>query len=551
MSNLFRKQKQKANAPLRRKPATPIDSDPDSDDNDTNDATASTDTIVFRRNRKDKEKKEKSASSKQTTPRSDQPDETVSVEVSDDHTPVPDTPRKTVAATKKPRLQKAVANTLSFEDEEEEEEVGKKVEGRMGEGRDGGASATSQFKIRKTAASRRMAKSKLARDLLPNSATPAAAPEASSAPSYSRESLEALRNSQLTRPSPQATPAPLQEVEADIPDASAIHAARKLREARRAAALSGEAPTGADFVKLDGKDEESKPARYAESSLVTEDQEADGPEVFEDYEGDRIVFGSRALREVEERHKTEMEGNIIEAQEEEIEDEEVQRWEMEQSRKGRARRDRKGKAGADAEPTPVRKPIRIPAISPLPTFNDAHARLVATLQNLEIDVSSRTSELAQTRRDLEASVAKSAELEGESKLSSQRYNYFQDLRTFIGDFAAFLDAKVPELQALQDQYHSVLRERANAVGARRVELADDCFAEFTTFQLPLDPTAPSTHAALSQAHAARIQRATASNARRRLRIDAAAMRDEPEPSLGMSTDDDMDADEDTAWDDIK
>lgn len=112
-----------------------------------------------------------------------------------------------------------------------------------------------------------MMKAKLNRDLLPERQPEEVSPSSTSA--YSTESLRALRESQRSAPPRAATAEELFSSAAaaasvvgdasspladNIPDAAAIHAARKLREQRRAAAVSGvsESP---NFIALSNSSE--------------------------------------------------------------------------------------------------------------------------------------------------------------------------------------------------------------------------------------------------------------------------------------------------------
>ena len=180
-----------------------------------------------------------------------------------------------------------------------------------------------------------MTKARLTRDVMPEREDDNVSTEAMGI-DYSQAGLEALKKSQLNRSLrtradthmdldiDSAPPAPV-VVENPIPDAASIFAARKLREQKRneaadigAGALVGIASKGRDlYISLDGRDgddaENGVGGPKMESRLVSEEQEGEGQESFEDYEGDTITFGSRAVKEAEAKRKEQFQTQLIEA----------------------------------------------------------------------------------------------------------------------------------------------------------------------------------------------------------------------------------------------
>ncbi|TPX72934.1 hypothetical protein SpCBS45565_g00256 [Spizellomyces sp. 'palustris'] len=344
------------------------------------------------------------------------------------------------------------------------------------------------FIIKKTAASRRMTKAKVNRDLVPERTMDTLANG-----NYSTESLRALKESQRTAPPSSGTTdslfsssnmladdlAPLSLVES-IPDAATIHAARKLREQKRAAAISGANESSVDFIPLSSSREVGQSYKH-ESRLVTEDEEIEGEEAFEDYEGDRITFGREAVKQEEERRQKEMEGNLIHAQEEDVEDEEVRRWEMEQIRKGRKPKLHDAKPEPKSRPPP---PAQIPASVQIPSVSTVCSRLASTLGNLEATHENHIRQLEQIKHEAQKSTIATASLESDTKSSSERYTYFQDLKTYIEDLADFLDTKFPELESLEMEYHTIIKARSTLIFEQREKVMDDWFATFAIWTAP-------------------------------------------------------------------
>ncbi|KAI8827202.1 nineteen complex-related protein 2-domain-containing protein [Fimicolochytrium jonesii] len=349
------------------------------------------------------------------------------------------------------------------------------------------------FTIKKSAASKRMAKAKLNRDLVPEREEHNSH---SAVGDYSAESLREMRESQTTAP-PRATQTsdlfsgaalPALGADAVIPDAAAIHAARTLREQKRAGAISGvnetndSSETTSNFIALSSNSREVGQILTRESRLVNEDDEDEGPEAFEDYERDRLTFGSAAVKEEEERRKNEFEGNLIEAQEDDQEDEELERWEKEQIRKGKKRTTHNTAKVPTASQQP--KLTKIPIVAPVIPLISVSARLAANLQELETAHAQHTNQLAMTESELTKSASKATALESDLKQSSDRYDYFNDLRTYIGDLAEFLDAKFPELESLEKEYSKLLSARTRLAHERRQITQDHWFSSFMNWHAP-------------------------------------------------------------------
>ncbi|KAJ3291150.1 GC-rich sequence DNA-binding factor [Borealophlyctis nickersoniae] len=446
-----------------------------------------------------------------------------------------DTPQRTPVGTvrKEKKLAKSATQggvSLSFAEEQEEADA---------------------FQIKKTAASRRMMRAKLNRDVLPDTVSD---PLASARGSYSAESLRQLKESQRSRPALQSIePLPSASTEPfalsdGIPDANAIHAARKLREERRAAGISGE-QSSPDFISLSGWAETSKTSRH-ESRLVTEDQEIEGEEAFEDYEGDHINFGADAVKKEEQRRHQEMQANLIEAEEEDMEDEELNRWEAEQIRKGGVSQPLQPQERKDSKPLAT---LKVPSSIPVPSIMDASARMASLLRDLELNHDGNVRQLAYIKVEIDKSASSSEGLEVDRKLSSDRYTFFQELKSFVGDVADFMDAKVwfckvpatcdkqlnyldsiaklPEVENLETEYHDILAAESDLVLGRRKTLMDHDFSTFTTFEVQ-DPTDGEIDAYAQRANAIGLR-----NQRHHARLAAANGQNDEADLEGLSTDD--------------
>ncbi|KAI8814944.1 nineteen complex-related protein 2-domain-containing protein [Cladochytrium replicatum] len=296
--------------------------------------------------------------------------------------------------------------------------------------------------------------------------------------SYSQEELDRLRNAHKSRqPGSTAMKIDYSIVGDDandgaefvIPDADAVFAARKLREQKRVQlereALYGdgedEGRGSEDFVSLESRSlirtqDDDKP-RANESRLVDEDQEEEGEEPFEDHAGDRVLFGSAAVKHAEQQRTEKVRADLLNYQEEEIEDDEVKQWEMDQLRKGgvvnpeKALPNRSSKKGSNVA-AQVRPARRVPAPRPLPVLQDVVSNLTSAMMKARVrrdDESAYVTMAANRVAELKADVAS---LQTEiSDTKSQRYEFYARLWRYVNDYGSFLDAKFPELEFLEQR----------------------------------------------------------------------------------------------------
>ncbi|KAJ3074497.1 hypothetical protein HK102_005779, partial [Quaeritorhiza haematococci] len=360
-----------------------------------------------------------------------------------------------------------------------------------------------EFKIKKSAASRRMAKAKLNKELV---ITPESLDTdnrygngSSGGADYSAEGLKALRESQLSRKPP---PVPEDsgssrkvtfavEDECVIPDAAAIHAARKLREQKRAAAMAGEAApsssSSSDFISLNGT-ETLKPKKY-ESRLVDEDQEIEGEEAFEDQQGDRFAFGGTAAKDADARRKEEFRENLVEAQEEEVEDEEVRKWEAEQMKKGALAQQDQWEAEQkrkEKQAKSVRRTAPIPEPTALPTLPSLTSLLSTHLTHLTLSTNESREAMDNLTTSLSISQQKQTSLTQTVKKRAETYDWFQKMRTYVEDFAGFLDAKIPVLERVENVIDEAGSEETKRGCEKRWRVLDDWLEGFTDFRAPAD-----------------------------------------------------------------
>ncbi|KAF9918957.1 hypothetical protein BX616_003748 [Lobosporangium transversale] len=370
---------------------------------------------------------------------------------------------------------KIISTALSFGDEEQESE--------------------ETFKVKKSSASRRLALNRGSRaedgaDLNQHQHhehQPAIASRATvgNTTSYSKEALEELRKStKSATPSSRIFDTTTSESLVEekfptllggptiIPDAHAIHLAKKKREQMRLRNDHDEE----EFISLTGGDD-NRIIEEKNTRLIREedDEMDDGEADLENILGDKLALGSKAERRAL-KIKREARKELIDNMDEDGEDElETREWEMQQIRNaGIVKKDTK-KTGLDA---PVLKSVAFPTAAPIPSLVSVRKRLQGHIDNLKSRHSQHTRHLDQIRREEADIMLRTAESEEAMSKASQRYTFFQELRSYCRNLAAFFEEKFPELEAIEREYRSMLSERTKLVVERRVLDMKDDLAEF-------------------------------------------------------------------------
>ncbi|KAK5670746.1 hypothetical protein BDV3_005058 [Batrachochytrium dendrobatidis] len=260
-----------------------------------------------------------------------------------------------------------------------------------------------------------------------------------------------------------------------IPDAKQIHAARLLREKRRTTASILQETTPS-YIPLD---ESTVSRRYGESRLLTEDQEIDGEEAFEDNQGNTIEFGAQTAKKVKENFKRAMQDEIMMADQDIEDDSEVKQWELQQISKGHCMDLELADMSAVLKKPPMSNDIQhVPEIAPIPSVPDIIFTLDKQIMELTDLANEHTFQLNSSLAEINASEQAIIKMDLELKLLSERYDYFQQLFTYVIDLDGFLDAKLTTLEELEQDLHSWrmvhAKDAVKAVQTRLNEL-------FTTF----------------------------------------------------------------------
>ncbi|KAI1307876.1 hypothetical protein EDD11_004378 [Mortierella claussenii] len=361
---------------------------------------------------------------------------------------------------------KVISTALSFGDEEQD--------------------AEDTFKVKKSSASRRLALNKGTKEDEDLDRQPTIASRATigNSTSYSKEALEELRRSTLsTTPSSHSHGASSESLTEEkfptllggptiIPDAHAIHLAKKKREQMRLRNDQEEE----EFISLAGGDDDTITEEKNTRLVREEDDEMDDGEAdLENVLGDKLALGSKAERRAQ-KIKRDARKELIDNMDEDEEDEqETREWEMQQIRNAGVVK--KG-AKKNRSEGPIQKGVTFPTVTQIPNIANVRKRLQGHLDNLRNLHSQHTKQLDQIRREEADIMLRAAESDDAMTKAGARYTFFQELRSYCRNLAAFFEEKFPELETIEQEYRSMLSDRTKLVVERRVLDLKDDLADF-------------------------------------------------------------------------
>ncbi|KAJ1303381.1 hypothetical protein OPQ81_011573 [Rhizoctonia solani] len=254
-----------------------------------------------------------------------------------------------------------------------------------------------------------------------------------------------------------------------IPLSSAVIEAKKKREQMRVTGKTN-TPQQDDFISLSltRRDENTYQGPHPESRLQREDDDlGEGDDDDAEYTGaqERIALGKQGRREAERARKA----GMLEMIEDVEDDEETREWELAQVRRGGA-----NNRSAIVEEKPVYKPHLIPVQTPVPTLEPAVARLTQALTKLTTSHAGNTKSLTalgDERSSLDTQETRLRELVTEAE---DKRAWFSGFKVWMDSLADFLDEKFPKIEKIEEEFISLLTERAEMTSKRRVDdMSDD------------------------------------------------------------------------------
>ncbi|KNE98624.1 hypothetical protein PSTG_08176 [Puccinia striiformis f. sp. tritici PST-78] len=273
-----------------------------------------------------------------------------------------------------------------------------------------------------------------------------------------------------------------------IPTSNFINSAKERRSQARKIGLSNqstsnllisEPSSSEDFISLSGRPSLIQPftaTKNGESRLVREeDQFGEGDDEHSEFTGakERVPLGEKAGQAAEASKKAGMEAMIMDAEVDLHEgNEEEMEWEAAQIRRGGI--------GSSAEKTTnerkaeIYQAAPIPEHAPLASLASVETDLLNLLNLLEESVAEQATAALQFTTEEQDLVNQESELRQEVSREVQRADFFEELNMFIKEIDLFFTQKWPQLEKVEQDLISILKERAELIFKRRYEdLSDD------------------------------------------------------------------------------
>ncbi|KAI0916948.1 hypothetical protein AcW2_007207 [Taiwanofungus camphoratus] len=323
------------------------------------------------------------------------------------------------------------------------------------------------------------------------------------------------------------------EPETYIPSGSSVLAAKQKRERVRALGTNS---GGEDYISLSvSKRSDFSQGPHPESRLVREEDElGDADDEFAEYTSaqERIALGKKSRKVEARKRKEEMYEMVADAEEQ---DEETMEWEQEQLRRGGLRPEETAEKASKV----TYKPAPIPPMTPIPTLGAAVARLTQSLTALTTSHAQNSASMASLGEEQLQLEAREKEMREMISRAEYKRSWFAAFREWVESVATFLDEKYPQLEKLENEHISLLKERADMTAQRRQDEDEDDLSLFLG-SLPQTQTQEDELDELGRvvprvnAAATRRERLNARKARRTKRH--AAGRGQEQEEEGYSTD---------------
>ncbi|KAI0283947.1 nineteen complex-related protein 2-domain-containing protein [Russula aff. rugulosa BPL654] len=306
---------------------------------------------------------------------------------------------------------------------------------------------------------------------------------------------------------------------ATIPSQSAVLAAKEKRERMRAAGPSSSHADEYISLSLTTRVGEYQ-GPHPESRLMREDDDlGEGDDDFAEYTNaqTRIALGKKARKAEMNKLREEKQGLIADA--EEI-DEETQEWERAQIKRSGLKPDEGPSVPAT---TPIYKPTPIPPLTETPSLESSVMRLSQTITSVTASHAQNTTSISALSAEQVQLDERETDLRDIVTRAEGKRSWFADFRDWLESVATFLDEKFPQVEKLEDEHVSILKERRDMIQARRRAEDEDDLSMFLGFLPTLPHTGPEELDEMGRiiprfnAEATRGDRRTARAARRDLR----------------------------------
>ncbi|KAI8069502.1 nineteen complex-related protein 2-domain-containing protein [Gongronella butleri] len=248
-----------------------------------------------------------------------------------------------------------------------------------------------------------------------------------------------------------------------IPDANAIHAAKKKRERLRQGIKVMDHD---DFVRLDDADDRTGGRLIREEDDVGDDGEAE----LEQYMGEKMTLDKKQAKKLEEARRQDVRDMIQDAQSDDNDDsdmEQLERWEKNLIKHGGVR-----VSVTEDQIDPYKIPkdyyaAPVPEPNALPKMTDALRRLDTISNNLTMSIQQYEDQLADVQKRMQDVQLANQDVDRELQVNGRRFDYYQTLSETVTDLGTLFDDKMPALEELEKEVLELLMTKKEIVVRRR------------------------------------------------------------------------------------
>ncbi|KAH9042156.1 nineteen complex-related protein 2-domain-containing protein [Lactarius pseudohatsudake] len=271
-----------------------------------------------------------------------------------------------------------------------------------------------------------------------------------------------------------------------IPSQSFVLAAKEKRERLRTSSPASSHTD--DYISLSlTKRNDEYLGPHPESRLMREDDDlGEGDDDFAEYTSakTRIALGKKAKKAEANKVREEMQDLIADAEDV---DEETQEWEQAQIKRSGSRPD-------DNFSTPVAtsvyKATPIPPPTEVPGLESSVTRISQTLVSMTASHAQNTALVSAASVEYDQLDGRETELREIIAMTEGKRRWFADFRDWLENVATFLDEKFPQLEQLEDEHISILKERRDMIRSRRRAENEDDLSLFLSSPLTVPVAEP-------------------------------------------------------------
>ena len=184
--------------------------------------------------------------------------------------------------------------------------------------------------------------------------------------------------------------------------------------------------------------------------LKIQQEQEDLEEIFEDYRGEKLVFGENAVKEATRINKEALEEGfneiLLESSDEDLID-----WEENVIKKGLR--------GNSFQKSQINQDFSIPGSRQFISFQEFMKNCKLDLEKEYKDYHESSNELQELKKTLKSCKEFLQEQSIKIKKSGQDYDYYQEFQVYLTEFVEFLDKKEPLISLLEAEFYQILDKR--------------------------------------------------------------------------------------------